>query len=309
MNTVSERIWKKAVTVQFETLKLHSSGQIEAHRVDIRCGGWEWKRSSLECKSQTLPLTPTRLVRWIFNVWVATVRNKLAFLNTSINLLAPETARNSVIRWTTVDLSRMILHRRVSRLGILWIICVIAYCFIMVLLSFRVYLLDSLSSSLNEWLLSCLINGGIYFSIYNLVVLQNELYVRETVHHQYNDVNNQQDATTFSFINLIIQPYMFRASHLNRATGRQQYRCIVPKAVYTVKKCSWGWANLSFETRRADLKRLIKKKLLHLFGCLHCSFGTLIIRYDCPYNRQMERHFTLLHTTNIITLLPVNDVI
>ena len=23
-----------------------------------------------------------------------------------------------------------------------------------------------------------------------------------TVHHQYNDVNNQQDATTFSFINL-----------------------------------------------------------------------------------------------------------
>ena len=96
----------------------------------------------------------------------------------------------------------MILHRRVSRLGILWIICVIAYCFIMVLLSFRVYLLDSLSSSLNEWLLSCLINGGIYFSIYNLVVLQNELYVRETVHHQYNDVNNQQDATTFSFISL-----------------------------------------------------------------------------------------------------------
>ena len=26
--------------------------------------------------------------------------------------------------------------------------------------------------------------------------------VRVTVHHQYNDVNNQQDATTFSFINL-----------------------------------------------------------------------------------------------------------
>jgi len=27
-----------------------------------------------------------------------------------------------------------------------------------------------------------------------------DVYV--TVHHQYNDVNNQQDATTFSFINL-----------------------------------------------------------------------------------------------------------
>ena len=27
--------------------------------------------------------------------------------------------------------------------------------------------------------------------------------------------------------------------------------------VYTVKKCSWGWASLSPETRRADLKRSI----------------------------------------------------
>jgi hypothetical protein len=26
--------------------------------------------------------------------------------------------------------------------------------------------------------------------------------------------------------------------HLNRGIGRQQYRCIVPKAVYKVKKCS-----------------------------------------------------------------------
>jgi len=31
-------------------------------------------------------------------------------------------------------------------------------------------------------------------------------------------------------------------------------QCIVPKAVYRVKKCSWGRANLSPETRRADLK-------------------------------------------------------
>jgi len=32
--------------------------------------------------------------------------------------------------------------------------------------------------------------------------LNHELDVCVTVHHQYNDVSNQQDATTFSFINL-----------------------------------------------------------------------------------------------------------
>jgi hypothetical protein len=46
--------------------------------------------------------------------------------------------------------------------------------------------------------------------------------------------------------------------HLNRATGRQQCRCIVPKAVYTVSTFSWGWANLSPETCRVNLKRSIK---------------------------------------------------
>ena len=40
-------------------------------------------------------------------------------------------------------------------------------------------------------------------------------------------------------------------------TGQQQYRCIIPKAVYTVKKCSRGWASFSPETCRADLKRSI----------------------------------------------------
>jgi hypothetical protein len=43
----------------------------------------------------------------------------------------------------------------------------------------------------------------------------------------------------------------------NLVTGQQQYRCIVPKAVHTVKKCSLGWASLSPETCRADLKRSI----------------------------------------------------
>ena len=113
---------------------------------------------------------------------------------------------------------------------------------------------------------------------------------------KFNDVNNQ-DAITFSFINPFLnQPYMFQATnspilrstfwlyiqhllqcpdntanrchgwdgtqefHLNRGTGRQYCQCIVPKAVYTVKKCSWGWANLSPETCRADLKRINKQK-------------------------------------------------
>ena len=66
------------------------------------------------------------------------------------------------------------------------------------------------------------------------------------------EVSNQLDATKFSFINLLNQPYMFRAtdSPILRSTydciysfwynaptaGRQQCRCIVPKAVYTVIK-------------------------------------------------------------------------
>ena len=106
----------------------------------------------------------------------------------------------------------------------------------------------------------------------------------------FNDVSNQQGATTVSFIDLFnsalhvsgdkfahpqehfltVYTAFFtmhrlccwlRRFHLNRCTGRQQYRRIVPKAVYTVKKCSWGWANWSPETCRADLKRLINEKV------------------------------------------------
>ena len=87
------------------------------------------------------------------------------------------------------------------------------------------------------------------------------------------DVNNQQDATTLSFINLFssalhisgdkfahpqehfddIYNFWYNAPtllptgatveveltfHLNRDTDRQQCRCIVAKVVYTVKKRS-----------------------------------------------------------------------
>ena len=91
----------------------------------------------------------------------------------------------------------------------------------------------------------------------------------------------------FRLINFLNQPYLFRATNspilrctfwlytqllvqcadtatdrCHRGTGRQQCRCIVPKAVYTVKKFSWGWANLSPETCRADLKWLINEKVV-----------------------------------------------
>ena len=36
----------------------------------------------------------------------------------------------------------------------------------------------------------------------------------------------------------------------------------LPKAAYTVKKCSWGWANLSPETCRTELKRLINENVV-----------------------------------------------
>jgi len=42
--------------------------------------------------------------------------------------------------------------------------------------------------------------------------------------------------------------------HFNSCIVRQQGRCIVPKAVYTVKNCSWESTNLSPGTCRAKLK-------------------------------------------------------
>ena len=90
----------------------------------------------------------------------------------------------------------------------------------------------------------------------------------------------------FSFINFLNQPNMFRETNspilrsicdciygfgtmnrhccrpVPRGTGRQQRRCIVPKVVYTIKKCSWGWANLSLDTCWADLKRLKNEKVM-----------------------------------------------
>ena len=71
------------------------------------------------------------------------------------------------------------------------------------------------------------------------------------------------------------QPYMFRVTNspivrrtfwlyiqlLVQCTDTAADRCIVQKAVYTVKKFFWGWANLSPGTCRADLKRLINERV------------------------------------------------
>ena len=89
----------------------------------------------------------------------------------------------------------------------------------------------------------------------------------------------------FRLLFFLNQPYMFRATNspILRSTFLTAYTvfgtmhrhgclpvsqwhpsaaswCIVPKAVYIVKKCSWGWANLSPETCRADLKNNNRRK-------------------------------------------------
>ena len=69
------------------------------------------------------------------------------------------------------------------------------------------------------------------------------------------------------------------------AADRQQCRCIVPKAVYTVKKSSWGWANLSPETRRAELKRLINEKVVA--SCWFLTSYTLLY-YTYIFHRKLS---------------------
>ena len=65
----------------------------------------------------------------------------------------------------------------------------------------------------------------------------------------YNYVNNQQDTTTFSFINLF-----------NSALHVSGDKFAHPQEHF--KKWSWGWANLSPEICRAEIKRLINEKVV-----------------------------------------------
>ena len=78
---------------------------------------------------------------------------------------------------------------------------------------------------------------------FRLLIFLNQLYM-------FRATNSPIFRSTFwLYIQLLVQCTDIAV------TGRQQYRCIVPKAVCRVKKCFWGWASLSPETCRADLKR------------------------------------------------------
>ena len=77
----------------------------------------------------------------------------------------------------------------------------------------------------------------------------------------------------FRLLIFLIQPYMFRAINspilsstfwlyvqlLVQCTGRQQCWCIIPKVIHIVKKVL---LNLSPETCRAELKRLLNEKVV-----------------------------------------------
>ena len=112
-----------------------------------------------------------------------------------------------------------------------------------------------------------------------------------------NDINNQQDATMFSFINLLKSAQHVSGNKFAHAqehssclyiqllvhcTDTAADRChgwggtpsqlwhrltavsvhCTKSCIYNQKECSWGWANLLPETCRADLKRLINEKVV-----------------------------------------------
>ena len=61
----------------------------------------------------------------------------------------------------------------------------------------------------------------------------------------------------------ILRSYFWLYIHfLVQCTDTAADRCIVPKAVHTIKKSSWGWANLSPATCRDELNRLINEKVV-----------------------------------------------
>ena len=126
----------------------------------------------------------------------------------------------------------------------------------------------------------------------------------------------------FRLLIFLNQPYVFRAtkSPILRSTffyiysfwynaptllptggtGRQQCRCIAPKSVYTVKKCSWGWAHFSPETLRADLKRLINEKLVAACWLL-TSFWSWISSGTPNFQNHFHRVEIQLQEINIIS--------
>ena len=109
------------------------------------------------------------------------------------------------------------------------------------------------------------------------------------------------------YVQLLVQ---FTASAADRCTVRQQRRCIVPKAVRTVKNGSWVWANFSPETCWDDLKRLINEKVVTscwLFTSLCMStpffFSTTPIYTGC-----MGKHCVFVFYEKVLETL-IEDVL
>jgi hypothetical protein len=101
------------------------------------------------------------------------------------------------------------------------------------------------------------------------------------------------DAPTLLLTGAMVEMELF---HLNRGTSRQQCRCTVPKAVYRVKKWSWGWANLLPETCRVDVKILMNEKVVascYLLIWLYCS--GIHCRSCAVFDVSCKHTSTLLH--------------
>jgi hypothetical protein len=83
--------------------------------------------------------------------------------------------------------------------------------------------------------------------------------------------------------------------HLNRVTGRQQCRCIVPKAVDTVKSAPED-GRICRPKHVGLIYRISKRNFLHLVDCLHrCSSDA----------RSHKRHVPLKYVGNSISKLQI----
>ena len=92
-------------------------------------------------------------------------------------------------------------------------------------------------------------------------------------------------STFWLYIQLLVQCTDTAADRCHGGTGCHRCRCIVPKAVYTVKKCSWEWANLSPKTCRAELKRLINEKICCIFLVIYIVVlkWWMATQTSCPF--------------------------
>ena len=89
---------------------------------------------------------------------------------------------------------------------------------------------------------------------------------------------------------LYIQP-------LVQCTDTAADRCIIPKAVYTVKKWSWGWANLSPETCRAELKKINKRKSC----CISSVVYIVLVMHAHTNDKHQDKHRVIWEARNLLT--------